>query len=979
MPAQLTLAARVVLDALGFNREMKKAGQSVAGMDDRTRRANASARRFARGMGQLRVETQAAGNSFNSAHGKLLRYAGGFGGIGAAGAAFRSVTRASIRQEQALAQVEARLRSTGYAAGLASEQLAAIAADLQDVTTYGDEATLEIQALLLSFRGIDGRHFARTTALSQDLAAALGQDLRSAALQLGKALDDPILGLTALQRSGTTFSAAQKELIHGLVETGRKAEAQGLILDELAIQYGGSAEAARNTLGGALQALGNRFGDLTELSSASTSGLREHIDGLNAALKSIDVSELHQSLGRIAQVAGYAAAAFGVYGAAALTRWGYAAAAAQVSTSGLGASALAAAARTDVARLRLAAGAVTARRYAGAMTLASKATRGFGRALSLLAGPIGFAAFAAYSIYQLAANTETGADRLEGATRRLDALTRKNELLRKRLASGDPPDVAARKEALDAQRGRVDRAAAALAAQIEAESRDTSHRGLFGPTSKKARDAEIESLRAALAEEKKVLAAAAENADLAAQTRARQAAGSAPVTRTDAAADTAGAAAQKKDARDLLKLMRALETEEQKIQRAYASSTAEIERLTEAGSRRRLELLAAAKARRDHAAAALDGSAALKRLTAENKRLEEQTGQTGEQVERTNRAHERELELARTYPGASDEVVRALGEQYAARDRLIDQQRRGVNLRERFDPRAIHANAALDTASLDTAGLDPAARLEAQAVIELEAERDLQEQRLAIKRVYWDQELIERAGYRDREAQAAADHEKALLAQNSAISLPGQRAVLQAGIDLRAQSGVQQVAAAAKIATQVTAAGAQQSKKGFELHQKTQIASAIISTYAAANEAFRIGGGFPVGAALAAATIAIGLANVAQIRAQQPPQAFARGGIVDSPTFFQARGISRGVAGEAGPEAILPLRRGRGGRLGVEASGSRSVVLHLTVAPTTNVTVADPADADALGERLGAVAADTTYAVIVQESRPGGLLDYARA
>ncbi|MCY4427384.1 MAG: hypothetical protein OXC05_10190 [Halieaceae bacterium] len=87
MPASLTLAARVVLDALGFNREMRKAGQSVAGLDDHTRRANASARRFARGMGQVRVETQAAGfparagiDRAQSAHGTIPFVGGSFRG-----------------------------------------------------------------------------------------------------------------------------------------------------------------------------------------------------------------------------------------------------------------------------------------------------------------------------------------------------------------------------------------------------------------------------------------------------------------------------------------------------------------------------------------------------------------------------------------------------------------------------------------------------------------------------------------------------------------------------------------------------------------------------------------------------------------------------------------------------------------------------------------------------------------------------------
>jgi phage-related minor tail protein len=58
---------------------------------------------------------------------------------------------------------------------------------------------------------------------------------------------------------------------------------------------------------------------------------------------------------------------------------------------------------------------------------------------------------------------------------------------------------------------------------------------------------------------------------------------------------------------------------------------------------------------------------------------------------------------------------------------------------------------------------------------------------------------------------------------------------------------------------------------------------------------------------------------------------FARGGIVSSPTTFPIRG-GRGLMGEAGPEAIMPLARGPDGRLGVQAGGGRSVnvVMNIT-------------------------------------------------
>jgi hypothetical protein len=97
------------------------------------------------------------------------------------------------------------------------------------------------------------------------MSQALGQDVKSSAIQLGKALQDPIQGVSALQRVGVNFTDAQKEMIKQMVEAGKVEEAQKFILAELKTEFGGAAKAAGETFGGQLAILGNQFGNILEV------------------------------------------------------------------------------------------------------------------------------------------------------------------------------------------------------------------------------------------------------------------------------------------------------------------------------------------------------------------------------------------------------------------------------------------------------------------------------------------------------------------------------------------------------------------------------------------------------------------------------------------------------------------------------------------------------------------------------------------
>lgn len=118
-----------------------------------------------------------------------------------------------------------------------------------------DDVIKATQAKLLTFRELGlsaddvGGHFDRATAAAIDLAAAGFGTAETNATQLGRAMQDPIQGITALRRSGVMFTAEQEEQIRVLVESGRIHEAQAIILGELETQVGGTAEATATASG----------------------------------------------------------------------------------------------------------------------------------------------------------------------------------------------------------------------------------------------------------------------------------------------------------------------------------------------------------------------------------------------------------------------------------------------------------------------------------------------------------------------------------------------------------------------------------------------------------------------------------------------------------------------------------------------------------------------------------------------------------
>jgi hypothetical protein len=172
-------------------------------------------------------------------------------------------TKNAVDSAKAIAQVEAAVQSTGGAAGRSVAQLEEMAAGLQRISLYDDDQILkEVTANLLTFTNVTGTQFDKAQVAILNLSTRLGTDLTSASVQVGKALNDPIKGVTALGRAGVQFTAEQKELITTLTESGDVAGAQSIILGELETQFGGAAEAAANV--DPYTQLANEVGNLSE-------------------------------------------------------------------------------------------------------------------------------------------------------------------------------------------------------------------------------------------------------------------------------------------------------------------------------------------------------------------------------------------------------------------------------------------------------------------------------------------------------------------------------------------------------------------------------------------------------------------------------------------------------------------------------------------------------------------------------------------
>lgn len=193
----------------------------------------------------------------------------------------KSAVSAFQESSAVAADTRAVLKSTGGVAGVTAKQIGGLATKLSEKSAMDDEAIQSGLNMIATFKNIrneagqGNKIFSQTSSVLVDLATKMGSDPKNAAIQLGKALNDPVKGISALTRVGVTFDAQQTKTITKLEEGGKMAEAQKVILKELNSEFGGSAAAYKKSaagqqamvnvhLGNAMESLGKTITKVTQ-------------------------------------------------------------------------------------------------------------------------------------------------------------------------------------------------------------------------------------------------------------------------------------------------------------------------------------------------------------------------------------------------------------------------------------------------------------------------------------------------------------------------------------------------------------------------------------------------------------------------------------------------------------------------------------------------------------------------------------------
>lgn len=207
-----------------------------------------------------------------------------------------------VKLEKATAQTEAVVRSTGGVAGITAAKVGELSEKWESLNAQiGDESVRAGANMLLTFTKIRGKAFEPALEAVLNMNTAMGkgpEGLTTTAILVGKALNDPVKGMTALRRVGVSFTDQQIKTIKSLVKQNKLFEAQQIILAELDTEFGGSFIGQGNTTAGKVAKFTDSIEDLQRaLATALLPTVGRIADKLSEFLANPKVIEGAEQLG----------------------------------------------------------------------------------------------------------------------------------------------------------------------------------------------------------------------------------------------------------------------------------------------------------------------------------------------------------------------------------------------------------------------------------------------------------------------------------------------------------------------------------------------------------------------------------------------------------------------------------------------------------------------------------------------------------
>nr|WP_319554588.1 phage tail length tape measure family protein [uncultured Vibrio sp.] len=240
----------------GYTSEAKKSTKQNSSLSDSFKLASGQAAQLPGPLGSISGQVD---SMVSTVTGLGLAWTAAGTAVAAAIGAFAAGLPTLAETERRLLQQEQLIKATGYSSGYTATQLDELARSVAMATLTSTQEASKAIGVMLTFRSVmndQNNTFERSIYLAQDMASVMGGDITSAAKQLGKALEMPSTGMSALKESGVSFTQAQIDMVKAMEESGRVAEAQAFILDELDNQIGGAAGAEAGGLIGSVDTLG---------------------------------------------------------------------------------------------------------------------------------------------------------------------------------------------------------------------------------------------------------------------------------------------------------------------------------------------------------------------------------------------------------------------------------------------------------------------------------------------------------------------------------------------------------------------------------------------------------------------------------------------------------------------------------------------------------------------------------------------------